>query len=305
MSETGNREYKSDVFCMLMDTPEYALEVYNALNNTHYNNPEDVQVTKLESSFSLSIRNDASFIIDATINLYEHQSSYCPNMPLRNLLYFSDLIRDYVKDTNLYRRTLVKIPTPHFVVFYNGMEPRPDIEIMYLSSAFMHTTDEPELELKCTTYNINMSHNHALLENCPVLKNYMIFIDMVRNAIRTGMPLNTAIEQAIDFCIQNHILEDFFRARKTEVTKAMTLDYTIERQLELNKLEYESHREEWMNEARSEGLITGRNEGLSQGLEAWIISLKEFLTTPEEILARIVQNPNYADVTLEQVQKFF
>ncbi|MBR1390212.1 MAG: hypothetical protein IJ567_01960, partial [Lachnospiraceae bacterium] len=94
MSETGNREYKSDVFSMLMDTPEYALEVYNALNNTHYNNPEDVQVTKLESSFSLSNRNDASFIIDATINLYEHQSSYCPNMPLRNLLYFSDLIRD-------------------------------------------------------------------------------------------------------------------------------------------------------------------------------------------------------------------
>ncbi|MBR1391297.1 MAG: hypothetical protein IJ567_07640, partial [Lachnospiraceae bacterium] len=72
-----------------------------------------------------------------------------------------------------------------------------------------------------------------------------------------------------------------------------------------NKLEYESHREEWMNEARSEGLIKGRNEGLSQGLEAWIISLKEFLTSPEEIWARIVQNPNYADVTLEQVQKYF
>ena len=44
MSETGNREYKSDVFSLLMQTPAYALEVYNALNHTHYDNPEDVYV---------------------------------------------------------------------------------------------------------------------------------------------------------------------------------------------------------------------------------------------------------------------
>ena len=305
MSETGNREYKSDVFSMLMDTPEYALEVYNALNNTHYNNPEDVQVKKLESSFSLSIRNDASFIIDATINLYEHQSSYCPNMPLRNLLYFSDLIRDYVKDMDLFGKALVKIPTPHFVVFYNGIESRPDMEIMYLSSAFMHSIDEPELELKCTTYNINTNHNKGLLEKCTVLRDYMIFIDKVRQLLKEKVLLAEAIEQAIRYCIREHVLEDFFRKRKTEVTKVMTLDYTVERRLELGRLEYERHRAEWMKEARNEGLSEGLIKGHSEGLEAWIISLKEFLTTPEEILARIVQNPNYADVTLEQVQKYF
>ncbi|MBR1390591.1 MAG: hypothetical protein IJ567_03955 [Lachnospiraceae bacterium] len=298
MSITGNREYKSDVFSLLMQTPEYALEVYNALNNTHYDNPEDIYVKKLESSFSLSIRNDASFIIDSYFNLYEHQSSYCPNMPLRNLVYFSDLIRDLIKDMDWFERTLVKIPTPHFVVFYNGIEPRPDVEIMYLSSAFMQPTDEPELELKCTTYNINTNHNKNLLEKSPVLKGYMIFIDKVRQYIKNDVPLKQSIEQAIQYCIQNHILEEFFRKRKAEVTKIMTLDFTFERRLELTKRDA-------MEKGRNEGLLQGRTEERNQSLGAWITSLKEFLTTPEEILARIVKNPNYSDVTLEDVKRYF
>ena len=79
-----NREYKSDVFSMLMESKENALEVYNALNDSEYTNPEEVEIVQLERGVSLSIRNDASFIIDMNINIYEHQSTYNPNMPLRS-----------------------------------------------------------------------------------------------------------------------------------------------------------------------------------------------------------------------------
>ena len=38
----GNREYKSDVFSMLMQDKRRALELYNAINNKEYENPDDV-----------------------------------------------------------------------------------------------------------------------------------------------------------------------------------------------------------------------------------------------------------------------
>lgn len=77
---------------MLLEEPRYALDVYNALNDSDYTKPDDVEILKLENGILLSLRNDASFIIDMNLNLYEHQSTYNPNMPLRNLIYFTNII---------------------------------------------------------------------------------------------------------------------------------------------------------------------------------------------------------------------
>ncbi|MBQ5676343.1 MAG: hypothetical protein IIV45_14965 [Lachnospiraceae bacterium] len=209
----GNREYKSDVFSMLLEEPANALEVYNGLNGTNYEDPNELEIHLLDKGVSLSIYNDSSFIIDMNLSLYEHQSTYNPNIPLRNLIYLVNLWQDFINNRDLYGRRLIKIPTPHFAVFYNGTEDRPEVEEMYLSSAFEHPTEHPEIELKCMVYNINKGKNVELLERCTVLKNYMYFVDMVRfykkqlgNSQET---LEQAIEMAIDDCIQNHILEDF------------------------------------------------------------------------------------------------
>lgn len=136
----GNREYKSDVFTMLMEVPEYALEIYNVLNGSHYTDPSQVHIMKLEKGILLSIRNDASFVLDAYLNLYEHQSSYNPNMPLRFLIYFSALLEEMVREQeyDLYGRKQIPIPTPKFIVFYNGLDQRPAREIMRLSDAYEH-----------------------------------------------------------------------------------------------------------------------------------------------------------------------
>ena len=70
-----SREYKSDVSSMLDEDKERALQLYNAMNGSSYDNPEDVEIVIHDGGISLSVRNDASFIVDARLSIYEHQSS--------------------------------------------------------------------------------------------------------------------------------------------------------------------------------------------------------------------------------------
>ena len=116
----GNREYKSDVFCMLLEDRKNALALYNAINGSNHTNPEMVEICTLEGGISLTIRNDSAFVIDFYLNMFEHQSTVCPNMPMRNLTYVTPMLENMLKDKNLLGSKLIKIPTPRFVVFYNG-----------------------------------------------------------------------------------------------------------------------------------------------------------------------------------------
>ena len=115
-----NREYKDRVFRMLLKEPKVALEVYNAMNGTSYDNPDELIITTLENAVYLGMKNDVSFILGTQLVLYEHQSTPNPNMPLRNLAYVACVYMAYVFGDNLYGRKLIKIPEPRFVVFYNG-----------------------------------------------------------------------------------------------------------------------------------------------------------------------------------------
>ena len=234
-----NREYKSDVFSMLLEDKANALEVYNALNDSDYDRPEDVEIILLEKGISLSIRNDATFIIDMYMNFYEHQSTYNPNMPLRDLIYYANTMEKRLKQEkrDLFSRQLIKIPTPRFAVFYNGTEKRPEREIMRLSDAFVHPLEVPEMELICTVYNINPECNGELLEKSEVLRGYMTFVELVRKLEREYNSLETAIDRAMEECIRQHIFEDFFRGRKDEVRKMTQLDFTWERREELIRME--------------------------------------------------------------------
>lgn len=225
-----NREVRSDVFSMLMEDKRNALEVYNALNGSDYTDPELIEMVTLEKGISLTIRNDAAFILDANINIYEHQSTYNPNMPLRAFLYLASTLKSMLKNKDLFGGKLI-IPTPHFAVFYNGIKNRPDKEVMLLSDMFSHKEDSPELELKCTVYNINPGTDNGILNRCRVLNEYTQFIEKVRyfESVNDEVPISAAI----NWCIENHILEEFMRARGSEVKKVMTLDMTFEHRMEI------------------------------------------------------------------------
>ena len=253
-----NREYKSDVFSMLMEDKANALEVYNALNGSAFTDPEVVEIVQLEKGVSLSIRNDASYIIDMNFCLYEHQSTYNRNMPLRSMIYFVNALDDWLKENghDLFGRKRIMIPTPHFVVFYNGVEKRQEYEEMRLSQSFYHQMKEPEIELVCKAYNINPQNNQELKRKSTVLAGYTYFVEKVRENQKKNMSLAEAIDAAIEDCIQNHILEDFFRSRKDEVRKMTHLDYTWEKREKLiRKEEYEDGRAAGRAEGRAEGRV--------------------------------------------------
>ena len=236
----ANKEYKSDVFSMLLQDKKRAMEIYNAINGTDYDDPELVEMTTLDDkSFSLTVRNDASFILDANLSLYEHQSTYCPNMPLRDLLYFASIIQKRIKaqKRDIYGGRILKIPAPHFVVFYNGKEDAPDQYDLRLSDAFEKETEDPEIELVCHVYNINSGKNTPLLSKCQTLREYMYFVDMVRKNNEISGNLEDAIEKAINQCMEENVLRDFLAQHREEVMHVMTLDYTFERRLEMQRAE--------------------------------------------------------------------
>lgn len=239
----ANKEYKSDVFSMLLQDKKRAMEIYNAINGTDYDDPELVEMTTLDDkSFSLTVRNDASFILDANLSLYEHQSTYCPNMPLRDLrdlLYFASIIQKRIKaqKRDIYGGRILKIPVPHFVVFYNGKEDAPDQYDLRLSDAFEKETKNPEIELVCHVYNINSGKNTPLLSKCQTLREYMYFVDMVRKNNEISGNLEDAIEKAINPCMEENVLRDFLAQHREEVMHVMTLDYTFERRLEMQRAE--------------------------------------------------------------------
>ena len=249
-----NREYKSDVFSMLMESKENALEVYNALNDSEYTNPEEVEIVQLERGVSLSIRNDASFIIDMNINFYEHQSTYNPNMPLRSLIYFVNTLQDWLKDNDkdLFSRRQIQIPTPHFIVFYNGTEKKEDRWVDYLSESYENMSGEPNLELKVITLNINVGHNKKLMEECRTLREYAQYVDKVRR-YSNEMELNTAVERAVSESIQEGILKEFLQKNRAEVVAMSIFEYNEEEEKrKLRKAEYEA--------GKNDGIKIGREE---------------------------------------------
>ena len=119
-----NRKYKDTLFRALFSERKHLLSLYNAVNETNYTNEEDLEINTLENVIYLKMKNDISFLFGFSLNLYEHQSSVNPNMPLRDLFYVADLLQKIVKDRNLYSSSLVGIPTPKFVMFYNGTDVR-------------------------------------------------------------------------------------------------------------------------------------------------------------------------------------
>ena len=230
----SGREYRSTTLSMMMQVPEYALDVYNAINGSNWTDPNLVEVILLENSFSLSVRNDSSFIINTELNFFEHQSTYNPNMPLRSIIYFANMLKRLYKkyDWDFYSSPLISLPTPKFVVLYNGNTKRPEVEIQRLSDHFEKQDLEPQIELIVTVYNINPGFNENLRKTSKVITGYCTFVEKVK-ALRETMELEEALDCSFDYCINNDIMSDFFREKRGDIKEMIQFDYSAERRAEL------------------------------------------------------------------------
>ena len=249
-----NRNYKDTVFRMLFSDRKNLLSLYNAVNQKHYTDPEDLEIVTLENAIYMGMKNDLAFIIDTNLYLYEHQSTYNPNMPLRDLFYISNEYQKLLDKKSLYSSSLQKIPAPNFIELYNGTDTLSDFSEHRLSSAFENLSGEPKLELIVTVLNINEGHNALLMEHCQTLKEYSQYVAKVRK-YAAGMPLDQAVEYAVDECIKENILADFLRKNRAEVISMSIFEYDKEEEeKKLRKAEYEA------------GVEAGEKSGIQKGV---------------------------------------
>ena len=253
----ANRNYKDTVFRMLFSDRKNLLSLYNAVNQTDYKNPEELEIVTLENAIYMGMKNDLAFIMDTNLYLYEHQSTYNPNMPLRDLFYICSEYQKLVDKKSLYSSTLQKIPAPNFIEFYNGSTAVPDCAELRLSSAFEHLSDEPKLELIVTVLNVNERHNAELMQHCNTLNEYAQYVARVR-LYAADMSLDQAVERAVDECIREGILAEFLTCNRNEVISMSIFEYDKElEEKKLRKAEYEAGHEAGFSEGEKYGIERG------------------------------------------------
>ena len=210
--------------------------------------------------------------------LYEHQASLNPNMPLRDLLYIARQYEKYVKGKSLYADRRLKIPTPNFVVFYNGTDVQPERRILKLSDSFEKETDDPKLELKVLQLNINDGKNKELMERCRTLREYSQYVACVRKH-KESETLEDAVDHAVTECIRKGILRDFLQEQRAEVVAMSIFEYDEEEEKrKLREAEFEYGREE--------GIKQGIGEGIEQGMLRTLTGLvREGLLTVRDAAA--------------------
>ena len=217
----------------------------------------------LENAIYMNRKNDLAFIIDFSLNLYEHQSTDSPNLPMRNLFYISRELEKLTCQQSLYSSKPVMVPTPKFIVFYNGKETSWERKERKLSDIYQQKTDNPDLELKVTMLNINLGKNRELMKKCKLLFEYMQYVEKVRQ-YTTFMHISQAVERAVNECIKEGILADFLLKNKAEAVQMSIFEYDEEKEM---KLFLENEREIGLQRGIRKGRRVGIREGRREGRE--------------------------------------
>ena len=296
-----NRQAKDALFKFLFGREEnkrFALSLYNALNETNHTNPDDLEIVQLEDVLYLNYKNDVSFLLDHHLNMYEEQSTWNPNVPLRFLLYiaaeYSRLIDMF--DWDLYSTHPQKIPVAKCIVLYNGKKNDPDQWELHLSDLFA-VKEQGDVEVNTTVYNINAEKDSNLLKKCPVLKEYATVIHRTDQCMKqTGNKEKQSelIRQMIDELPDSFEIKPLLVREKDEVVSML-----------LTEFDAKKHDRHTYNDGKEDGLAEGKAEGLDEGLKAAVQMLKPFCKSFEELYQTVKSNPTYANVSEEEVRKYY
>lgn len=278
------RNYKDRIFRMVFREKKALLALYNAMNETDYENEDDLKVTTLESALYLEMKNDVSFVLYDELLLYEHQSTKNPNLPLRNLFYVSNVYSELTKDLFLYGSVPVQIPEPKFVVFYNGLENMQEREVLKLSSLYAKKAEHISLELETLVLNVNIGYNKILMERCRQLSDYAQFVSEVRKRLSKKIPLSEAVNEAVEDCIQRGILAEFLSKNRAEVIKVSIYEYDEEK---VKRMFKEECMKLGMEQGKQLGIEQGKQIGIEQGIEQARVIFRLYISgKSEEDIAR-------------------
>lgn len=304
-----NRKHKDRLFRLLFSetNKDNLLELYNAVNHSEYLDVGELEVVTLQDVIYMRMKNDSAFIIGNMLNLYEHQSTFNPNMPLRGLLYFADVYRGLIEgnEWNIYGSKLVKLPVPSYIVFYNGDAEKDSVMKLRLSEAFeevKHSNGlsggKDEYEWTATMININYGRNEGLINRSSTLYQYCRFVSEVKHNIKI-MPAFEAIDKAVKQCIEEGILAEFLIKHRSEVVDSMLTEYDEEKVLkQIGKDSYD----DGYKAGKDDGYDTGKNDGINQGIAHSILKVlntKGFLDTDINDLILSVEDETVLDKILD------
>ena len=234
-SSGAQREIKDRLFKAIFgreteQSKKWRLELYNALRGTNYSDPDALELNTIENVIYLTMKNDISFLVDSQMTLFEQQSTYNPNMPLRGLMYFSQLYQRHLTklELTLYGSRLIKIPYPKFIVFYNGDRETEDKEFLKLSDAFENKEKDGDFEWTAELININSNHNNSLQKNCKPLYDYVRYISRINDNRKKGMSKEEVVNEAVDWAISENLLDGFFKMQKEEILGMSLTEYDEE-----------------------------------------------------------------------------
>ena len=266
---SDNNQYKDRLFNFLFGSEEnkaWTLSLYNAVNGSDYDDPSAIEITTIKEVMYLGMHNDVSFLIAEEMTLYEQQSSFNPNMPLRLLQYAGNLYEKYVKQNRLnkYGTALLPLPVPKLVVFYNGTTEQPDEKILKLSDSFPEGSD-PDIDVRVRMLNVNFGRNQGLLEACKPLGEYSWLVDEVRknNITKDEEGMSSAVDKAISAMPADFVIKPFLEAHRAEVKGMLLTEYNEAEQMELFK-----------EDGRKEGRAEGRAEERISSIRALMNTMK-------------------------------
>ena len=270
----SSREYKSRLFSFIFGKEEnkkWTLSLYNAIHNTSYDDSSIITINTIEDVVYMGMKNDLSILVSEnislyrTMELYEQQSSYNPNMPVREFMYAGKLYDKFIHSARLnrYGKKLLPLPLPKLVVFYNGVDEKEDETTLSLGDAFkeeirqnilrrysgmnekpdecriqaeaeqIFRNSDPDIEVKVRMININHGHNREMLSKCRPLTEYAWFVAQVRNNQADGstgeddaqMGIGNAIDRAIDEMPEDFEIKKFITANRAEVKDMCLTEY--------------------------------------------------------------------------------
>ncbi len=226
------RDVKDRLFRYLFEKDRDALlELYNALNGTDYRDPWQLEIVTIESAVYVVMKNDLAYILSGTMSMYEHQSTYSPNLPVRFLIYLAQEYQTVIEqaERSLYGTGQISLPTPQCVVFYNGTKEMPEECTLRLSDAFENRRARADVELTVRMLNINYGHNERLMEKCKVLEEYSKLVDITRDYMLETKDIQIALSRAIEYCIENGILKEFLLKNRAEVLGMLLEEFDAEK----------------------------------------------------------------------------
>lgn len=214
------------VFHDYFSDKERLLSLCNALVNTNYTDPQIMEIHTLQGNFFSDRKNEIACRAGKNLFIFVENHTYInPNIAFRFIGYLAQILKNLAvnKESNTTENEF-SLPSPHCCIFYYGDKNDPITKKIKLSDSFINGTGD-SIELVITAYNINPEAKQPLFANCKHLHDYGRLIDKIKEGIAGVLDSQSAISNAIEFCLTNDVMRNYLVKNQEEVFNMLALQW--------------------------------------------------------------------------------